>query len=83
MRHTPWMGTAALVGLLAAAALLAGYVALPAKADAPAWEYHQVRFHGDYDQLEETLATAGADGYELVLISPQETVAIFKRPQPH
>ena len=71
--------------LLAAAVLLVAGAAIrhpttAAIADAGRWEYRQVTFHGDYTSLEQALAQAGLEGFELVLISPQETVAIFKRP---
>ena len=66
------------------AVLAAGLWARPGTATEtvrpPHWEYRQVTFHGDYGTLETALAAAGADGFELVLISPQDTVAIFKRP---
>ena len=81
MWKTPALAILA-VAILGSAAALAQARPEPAVA-APApvrWEYRQEPFHGDYDRLRTLLDTAGADGYELVLLSPQETVAIFKRP---
>lgn len=79
--QTPRVLAALALGLLLGCAALAR--AEPPAAAAPttgAWEYRQETFHADYDRLRELLDAAGADGFELVLISPQETVAIFKRP---
>lgn len=75
-----WLVVPALA-LLGLGAALQGRIAAPAaEAAGPVWEYRQVPFHGDYRALDTILADAGAEGFELVLISPQDTVAIFKRP---
>ncbi len=77
--------TYAIAVMVLAAVLLLGGVLGSGSEAAPTshrpWEYRQVHFHGDYPTLEQTLTELGAMGFELVLISPQETVAIFKRPR--
>lgn len=82
MRAQIWMT----MGVAAAFALGAGFgralaarPALAADAGRAAWEYRQVPYYGDYAKLEAALMAAGADGFELVLVSPQETVAVLKR----
>lgn len=83
MRPIRTILTATAMGTVLAAGLWARPGTATEASTPPRWEYRQVMFHGDYATLETTLVAAGADGFELVLISPQDTVAIFKRPAPH